>query len=246
MAKVQTLLAERLKKKEKSTKMEQMSKQSASGNLTSFAGVFGIAELSPHEKDSLQNILLEYSKESDNISTDLNSLISITSEVKAITNQAILLHGERIKRAQTILKNYQEGAFTAWLIATYGNRQTPYNFLQYFEFFNAVPETLRPEIEKMPRQAIYTLASREGPLPKKQTVIENYNGESKAELLVIIRDLFPLSEDDKRKQNAGDSTITTLKRLSTMLTRRPMRLNKKQKSEITELLDSIYNMLTPQ
>ncbi|MEC7840211.1 MAG: CT583 family protein [Chlamydiota bacterium] len=243
MGKIQNLLTERLKKKDKSNKMEKMSKQSASGNLTSFSGVFNIAELSSHEKDALQNILLEYSRETESISTDLNTLISITSEVKAITNQAILLHGERIKKAQTILKNYQEGAFTAWLITTYGNRQTPYNFLQYFEFFNAIPQTLRPQLEKMPRQAIYTLASREGELTKKQQLIENYSGETKSELLTIIRDLFPLSEDDKRRQNFGETTITTLKRLSTTLTKRTGKLNKKQKGEIAELLDNIYEML---
>jgi Uncharacterised protein family (UPF0137) len=243
MANVNKLLQERLKKKEKSTKMEKMSKRSATGNLTSFSGIFSMTELNDNEKETLENILLEYAKNSQNISHDLRSLISLTSEVKAITNQAVILHGERIKKAQQVLKKYQEGAFTAWLITTYGNRQTPYNFLQYYDFVTAMPTNLRPQIEQMPRQAIYTLASREGTLSKKQKVVDNYNGETKHELLCIIRELFPLDEDDKRSKNNGETVINTLKKLSSSITRRKLRLSKKQKSAIGELLEELSCMI---
>src|SRR6185437_5934673 len=114
-------------------------KQSANGNLSSFSGVFSIADLSNHEKSSIETILKDYAIDPENLDDDLAHLISITSEVKAINNQAALLHGERIKKAHTILTRYRDGAFTAWLIAAYGNRQTPYNFLQYFEFCEAMP-----------------------------------------------------------------------------------------------------------
>jgi len=243
MANVNELLAERLKKKELSGKMEKMAKQSAKGNLTSFSGIFNIAELSEKEKETLQTILIQYSANEENISSDLNSLISITSEVKAITNQAVLLHGERIKKAQSLLKKYQEGAFTSWLVATYGNRQTPYNFLQYYEFSHAMPGNLRPLIEQMPRQAVYTLATRDAPLPQKQKFIESYKGQTKQELLDMIRELFPLNEEDKRKQSPGESTIQTLKKLSQHLTRKKIQLSKKQKSEIQNLLDSLYELI---
>lgn len=243
MANVNKLLAERLKKKSESKKMEKMASRSATGNLTSFAGVFGMVELSASEKETLQAILVEYQTGEENLSTDLVSLISITSEVKAITNQAVLLHGERIKKAQTILKRYQEGAFTAWLIATYGNRQTPYNFLQYYEFVQASPQTLRPQIEKMPRQAIYTLASRDGPFERKLELVENYKGETKHELLSAIRDLFPLDEDDKRRHNPADVTINALKKLSSTLSKRRVELSRTQKAEIEELLSSIHELI---
>jgi hypothetical protein len=244
MANVNELLAERLKKKEQSGKMEKMAKQSATGNLTSFSGVFNIAELSDNEKETLQSILMQYSTGEETLNNDLHTLISITSEVKAITNQAVLLHGERIKKAQTLLKKYQEGAFTSWLIATYGNRQTPYNFLQYYEFSHAMPSTLRPLIEQMPRQAVYTLATRDAPLPQKQKFIENYKGQTKQELLELIRELFPLDEEDKRKQSPGETTIHALKKLSNHLTRKKIQLSKKQKTEIQSLLDSIYELIS--
>lgn len=79
--------------------------------------------------------MTQFSSGEGNLTLDLAELSLITSEVKAINNQAAILHGERIKKAQTLLKSYQEGAFSAWLNATYGNRQTPYNLMQYYEFF---------------------------------------------------------------------------------------------------------------
>lgn len=243
MAKVNKLLQERLKKKENSSKMEKMAKRSASGNLTSFSGVFSITELNPQEKEAIENILLEYGEKKESITQDLHSLLSLTSEVKAITNQAVILHGERIKKAQEILKKYQEGAFSAWLISTYGNRQTPYNFLQYYEFIHAIPTTLREQVEQMPRQAIYTLASREGPLTKKQQIVEEYNGETKQELLTLIRELFPLDENDKRRQNYGETAITTLKKISHSLNRKHIRLSKQQKCELSELLEELSSMI---
>lgn len=240
---VNSLLAKRLKKGEGSTKMTEMSRQSATGNLTSFTGVFGTSEINESEKGILEAILREYSSGKENYTTDLKSLISITSEVKAINNQAALLHGERIKRAQEILKKYKDGAFTTWLIAAYGNRQTPYNFLQYYEFYTLMPKVLRPQVESMPRQAIYTLASREGPLDKKKQIVESYQGETKTEVLTLIRETFPLNGEDKRKENKGETTIISLTRILSQLNRSRFSLTKTQKKAIIELLDGIYEIV---
>ena len=162
MGKFQALLNLRLHQKEApKDKMASLGARATEGNLSSFSGIFRVSALNQREKNSLQELLQQFKKEEyEGTEQDFQSLSAITSEVKAITNQAVMLHGERIKRAQDILKNYKEGAFTAWLLATYGNRQTPYNFLQYYEFYTSMPEKLQPVIDQMPRQAIYTLASR--------------------------------------------------------------------------------------
>lgn len=243
MGNVNTILNERLKKGDQSSKMAIMARQSAEGNLSSFSGIFSLSELSMHEKDFLNNLLQEYALNKKDVTPDLQTLISITSEVKGINNQAALLHGERIKRAHGILAKYRDGAFTAWLIATYGNRQTPYNFLQYYEFYEALPKLLRTRIELMPRQAIYTLASREGNLEKKQKLIENYNGETKVELLRLIREVFPLEKKDKRAQNIGENTIQELSRLCKILADKRPILAEKQKAKIEELLKIIHKMI---
>lgn len=244
MGKVNALLNERLKKNENTSKMAEMAKQTANGNLTSFSGVFSISELSMGEKASIEMILKEYALNDEvNYSHDLSNLLSITSEVKAINNQAALLHGERIKKAHQILIRYRDGAFTAWLLAAYGNRQTPYNLMQYYEFCEALPKTLRPQIELMPRQAVYTLASREGPLEKKQSIVESYKGQTKNELLSLIRMTFPLADEDGRQQNIGESALSNLKRLYRDLKRQPLRISSTQKNAMKLMLQEILDMI---
>lgn len=244
MSQVNRLISERLTKNNHSSKMSALAKQSASGNLTSFSGIFSVGELNENEKDFLAGILREYGTGKEDFEDDLLNLSSITSEVKAINNQAAILHGERIKKARSILMDYQEGAFTAWLIAAYGNRQTPYNFLQYFEFYEKLPKTLRPRIEAMPRQAIYTLASRDAPLEKKQRFVETYQGETKRELLIKIREMFPLEKEDKRRQNFGESTIQQLKRMSLFLERKNVTISRSQKAMIYDLLDNLREIVS--
>lgn len=236
------LLSQRLKKSSSTSKMSAMAQQSANGNLTSFSGVFQLAELSEGEKDTITSILEQYALDEKKIGADLKDLFAITSEVKAINNQAALLHGERIKKAQTILTRYRDGAFTAWLLAAYGNRQTPYNLLQYFEFYEAMPKPLRFQIELMPRQAIYTLASREGALEKKRKIVERYNGETKTELLSLIREMFPLEEQDKRKKS-GDAIISSLRKLNVLLRSSKSSLTRGQKETIRDLIHELNQVL---
>ncbi len=190
------------------------------------------------------DLLERYASETqEDLDHDHRSLIAITSEVKAISNQAALLHGERIKRAQTILKQYQEGAFSAWLMTTYGNRQTPYNFLQYFEFHRSMPKSLHPQIELMPRQAIYTLASRDGDYEEKRVIVENYEGQTKNELLELIRQTFPLPETDQRRQSPAEAVLGSLRRLHGLLGQRKRLLKEEEREEIRDMLDELRTLI---
>lgn len=219
MSKFNDLLNLRFRQKDtQNTKMTALVEKANNGDLSSFSGVFRVAALNPGEISTLEAILKSY-RHNDffDIGPDLKALTTITSEVKAITNQAVILHGERIKRAQEILKKYTDGAFTAWLFATYGNRQTPYNFLQYYEFYTVMPQALHAKIDQMPRQAVYSLASRSGEISRKEEIVKNYAGETKQELLTLIRTEFPLEETDKRLPNFAAHAITLLKRAREML-----------------------------
>ncbi|HSW86798.1 MAG TPA: CT583 family protein [Rhabdochlamydiaceae bacterium] len=244
MAKVNSLLTQRLKQAtEKLSKMTNLAEMSSTGNLSSFSGVFRVTQLSSKEQEILQEILTHYSDEKKDIRDDLESLMSITSEVKAINNQAAILHGERIKKAQGILKQYRDGAFSAWLIATYGNRQTPYNFLQYYELYMALPQMLHPKLDEMPRQAVYTLASRSGEFEKKEEIVKNYKGEPKQVLLSLIRKAFPLSNDDRRATNLAEQAIQALDRIVPILQHHDFRPSLKQKEHIKELLKTLQTFL---
>lgn len=240
MSKVNSLLTQRLKAPlEKLSKMTDLAEMSSSGHLSSFAGVFKVSHLSEKEEEILKTLLKKFAVEGLDTEKDFYSLSAITSEVKAINNQAAILHGERIKKAQEILKNYEEGAFTFWLMQTYGNRQTPYNFLQYYELYQQLPQKLLPKLDEMPRQAAYTLASRDGSFSLKQEIIESYQGETKQALLEQIRRTFPLQDKDKRAQNHGSNLIKNLTRIIDFLAENDVKLSSSQQKKALDLLSSL-------
>lgn len=237
LAKLSSLLQQTFRKKPKA---EEQVEKPTEGQLTVFSGLLVQQQAGEKDKEELHELLSKFCSEEEGVLVeDVQALLSITSEVKAINNQAAILHGERIKKAQTILKRYREGAFTAWLVATYGNRQTPYNFLQYYEFYAQMPKTLHPQIESMPRQAVYTLASRDGELEKKEEVVRNYNGETKQQMITLIRSLFPLKEEDRRRENIAENTIKQMHRILTTFTHARPKLTEKQKELLVELLNSL-------
>lgn len=243
MNKVTELLTRRFKKSETQSKMAGLAQASAEGKLSGFSGIFAVSELNPSQKKKIEDILNEYATGEQNVVEDLQSLSSLTAEVHAINNQSIMLHGERIKKAQNILKSYNDGAFSAWLIATYGNRQTPYNLLQYYEFYHSVPSYLRPMIETMPRQAVYTLASREGPIDDKQRIVESYVGQTKSELIALIREQFPLDSGDRRRQNIGDNATRLLKQLCSLVANQKAVISQEQRQEMNALWNTFQQSL---
>lgn len=240
MTKMNSLLTQRLKAAtQKLSKMTSLAELSSSGSLSSFSGVFRVIPLNEKEEEKLEEILNAYKESEQEIKDDLKDLSSITSEVKAINNQAAILHGERIKKAQGILTKYRDGAFSAWLMAIYGNRQTPYNFLQYYELYLALPTQLHGKLDEMPRQAVYTLASRNASLEQKQEIIQNYSGEPKSEILSKIRKTFPLPESDQRAEDIAQQVISHLKRASALASDSRFRPTQKQKDTIKNLLAKI-------
>lgn len=226
-------------KTQKKEKMNELVKLSKAGSLSSFAGVFQVTPMSESETASLIALLKKYKKEETNISEDLQHLTMITSEVKAISNQAIVLHGERIKRAQELLKKYHDGAFSVWLTSTYGNRQTPYNFLQYYELYSSLPQQTRLIINEMPRQAIYSLSSRPISQEAKVAFIESYKGETKTELLQRLRKSFPLPEKDKRNTNEVKVATELLKRALQSMQSKLFHPTTQQRKEIEKILKNI-------
>jgi hypothetical protein len=245
MSKFNDLLHLRFKQKDtQQTKMTALVERANNGELSSFSGVFRVAQLNEKEKADIESILHNFrTDETSDFDADFNALMAITSEVKAITNQAVILHGERIKRAQNILKKYREGAFTAWLFSTYGNRQTPYNFLQYYEFYTILPQALHPKLDQMPRQAVYSLASRSGSFEKKESIVKNYTGQPKEELLKLIRIEFPLAEEDKRLPQFGHNAVQFLKRARDMVKNPLCNLRDEEKKQIRMLLGQIQSMI---
>lgn len=240
MTKVNSLLSKRLKSStEKPSKMAHLAELSSKGELSSFSGVFRTLPISAYEQEKLGALLSQFAPDDHDVADDLNLLINITTEVKAIHHQSALLHGERIKKVQEALKHYKDGAFSGWLINTYGNRQTPYNFLHYFELYESLPAQLKTKVDEMPRQAVYSLASRSGKREKKEEIIESYQGETKQQLLALIRETFPLSVEDKRNQNLARFAIQKLSGLHLLLKSRRFQPSAEQKKALRDLLKKI-------
>lgn len=245
MKKVNDLLSQRLQKApvEQSKKMSALAKQTANGQRNSFSSLFSSSELSSIELSFLEKLLQEHSLDSKNIHKDLSTLVSLNKEIKSIGHQAALLHGERILKARSLLKSYKEGAFSKWLLGTYGNRQSPYNFLQYYEFWQSISQPLRQKVESMPRQIIYTLASRSIAQKEKEGFIKEYKNEGKALTLKKIRQRFPLEEKDKRKTKESDLLLKNLQTLEKKWTSQTFRFNTSQKQEIQRIIKHFQKLL---
>lgn len=239
MAKVSSDLFSEKLKKQNLNRVTTLADRAQQGALTAFKSL----PLSLQEQDGLKALLQEFATEESNLEGDLESLKLITAEVKAIHAQALLLHGERIKNAQNLLKSYQEGAFTSWLLQTYGNRQTPYNFLQYYEFIQHLTDPLKQKALSMPRQVIYTLATRSGDMAIKQALILAYAGETKQAFLSRIRDKLPLAARDRRAEEPSAKALDFLEKALEQMGRPSFRPTARQKQRIEGLLHALKSSL---
>lgn len=231
------------KRQQQEDKAEEQIEQASTAGVVA-AQLQGDSQSEAQDRQLLRGLLEQYAPdEHERIDQDLSSLVNLTKEVRAINNQAALLHGERIKKAQAILKNYKEGAFTAWLKSTYGNRQTPYNLLQYYDFVMSMPKELRGQVEQMPRQAVYTLASRSGEMDRKLEIVEKFAGQTKNELLSEIRDAFPLPEGDRRRQDIATGSTQMLKKVHHLLERNRAEINESQRESIATWIEQIRALI---
>jgi hypothetical protein len=214
--------------------------------LNNFNAIFGIAKLSKNEEETLQQILLDNVEEEKvsqkQLNQDLHALVEITSQIRAIDRQGILLHGERIERAKDLLKLYKYGAFSAWLRTAYGNRQTPYSILQYFQLYKEVPKDVQPLIQAMPRKAVYQLAARAGSLHKKIDIVKKYYDQPQSEIITVIQESFPLQSNKQPERKMDEGLIDTIRHCLTKLLVRKTKLsdqNKEALSDIKHLLEQI-------
>jgi hypothetical protein len=115
--------------------------------------------------------------------------------------------------------------------------------LQYYELYTALPEALKPRLDEMPRQATYSLASRNAPIEQKQEIIANYQGQPKQELLELIRISFPLADKDQRAHDPAEMSIASLRRIRRDLSSTSFQASDAQKQMILHLLDDMKALL---
>jgi hypothetical protein len=202
-------------------------------------------DLTEQEKRNIQKILVDDYQpgriSESQVAEHVEQLTNITKQIKSISSQSVLLHGERIKQAQELLSDYKDGAFTKWLMSTYGNRQTPYSMLRYYEFYTSAPIESRALIEAAPKKAVYLLASRDGDEGKKLKLIREHGTSSQSDLLLLIQETFPTMETDKRKpMNA--STIEAMGKLCLKLESRSKQLTENDRIEIEDIIRRLQKL----
>jgi len=202
-------------------------------------------KLSREEEIEIEKILFEDylpgTLKDDLVTEHFEELKTITKQIKSISAQSILLHGERIQQAHNLLANYREGAFTKWLMATYGNRQTPYSMLRYYEFVQRAPKESRAMIEAAPKKGVYLLASREGDDRKKLDLIQTHGGKKQSDFLQAIQCIFPTTESSKRKAPMI-STLESMDKLCSKLESRAQQLSDDDRLDIKKLIQRLQKL----
>ncbi len=206
-------LQERVKQeKDSAEKFEQ-------GFKTDIVAIAAIAEprgvLLTEEQGSLIKALFHEYKSSelneDNVNEDLQKALELSASIKSVIQQSVLLVGERVKKAQALMARYRVGMFNKWLFMVFGNKVTPYSFLNYYNFYNSIEDMkTRSRLEELPKKAAYKLASRKGELSAKIEVLnsmisleQSRKSIKTSALEKIIDQRFPVAETDNRTAANG-------------------------------------------
>lgn len=209
---------------------------------------FGSHKLSEEEEEKVKSLIgSRYNVDGvdrKKIDEDILGLLELSSQIRSITKQSLVLHGERISKGQEILKGYKRGAFTAWLELTYGNRQTPYNFLYYYMLYKELPIKTRRIFQKIPYKAAYMLGSRGGSLDDKIHVIEKNHKKPQKEFLSLIEEAFPIAHTDKRIKVSSSIKLaeTAFENLKLVCSRKNSLSSEvlKKLKQISDMLDKIF------
>lgn len=194
--------------------------------------------LSFEESSEIKDLLLESEGISDigldKIAKDAFIIEQLTSELKGIGRQGVFLMGERVCKAKEILKSYKDGTFTRWLIRTFGTRKTGYNALSYYELCKRLPaQNIREKFMRIPLSAAYNLASREGSLNKKISLIKDFAGKTQKEIISEIKKQFPTQKRGGRKEIISvESIIESIYFSIQKLEKRKVLLSNKNKERI--------------
>jgi Uncharacterised protein family (UPF0137) len=218
-----------------------------------FTSVFDPKPLDVHDAACIDKLLIDSFQPGmiaeEQVLEDSNRLKLITSEIKAIGKQGIVLTGERVSQAKAILKPYKDGTLTKWIMSTFGSRRTGYNMLAYYELHNELSnDDLREKLKKLPQRSAYALASRSGDIQVKAEILRDHHGRNCDELDTLIQEKLPIASKDKRsRKNLNGKLIVKIRENILELLLIQNALTDEERSEIVklrEIMDSMCNRCT--
>lgn len=137
-----------------------------------------------------ENIRLILNGSSDK--NDVNSLLELTIQVKAIQKQGVILLGEKIFRAREIINknSLKKTSFSSWINMFFKTKSSAYNALAYYELYVNLPtEKLKSSFLEIPYKAAYKLSSKSVCLKDKERIIPHIVGLSNSEAISLISKL---------------------------------------------------------
>jgi len=225
-----------------------------------FTSIFETSDLDEKIANAIDRLMIEMASpelasDEEQIRKDTVQIKTITSEVKAIEKQGILLIGERLYRAREILGKYgRKGndGFSSWLKIAFKHFSSAYNAISYYELYKALPKSdLQSKLKEMPNKAAYVLASRKGDIEQKSEIIEKYADLRADEIITIIQDKFPTVLAKERAKSSTTSLVISVRlNLKKLLSKKRYLSDSDMKaiSECRDLLDAILEtkFLSPQ
>lgn len=175
--------------------------------VNSFNSIFDTKPLEAAEENNLEKMLVEAYQpgmiEEVQVQDDVLNLKRLTSEIKAIGKQCVILIGERVYRAREMLKPYRDGTFSKWLDSAFTSRKTGYNALSYYELYNSLPDDLKQNLRKLQHKTAYIIASKPGDIEIKAKIIEECQGKKHNEAMQVISEKLPSHKEDRRTQKVS-------------------------------------------
>ncbi len=217
--------------------------------VNNFNAIFDTKPLDEKESRAIEKLLVDNflpgKIPEEQVEKDLNSLKTITAEIKAISKQGIVLMGERIHKARELLKPYRDGTFTQWIESTFGSRKTAYNMLSYYDLYSELPDyVLKERFQKLPQKAAYILASKNADIEEKMRIIADYHDSSADELMMLIQERFPGNVQDGRRKEANKILLDSIEFGLKKILKRKSQLTPNNLIQISQIRSIINTILT--
>lgn len=207
--------------------------------------------LTEAEEDQIKHILLTASN-SKNIDEKTNAIFEelkkITSQIKSIQKQGILLIGESIFKARKLINQLTDSptTFSDWICITFKTKSSAYNALSYYEFYNQLPtDDYKTVFQNIPFKAAYILSSRKVDFDKKRKILSKIQGLSNVEAISFINNTFPKRKksidaliQDKSLVNIILNKISYLSRLLSTFSD----LENFQKDDLRKIIQTLSSM----
>jgi len=116
--------------------------------------------------------------------------------------------------------------------------------LRYFEFYTAIPLQSKLKIEQMPKKAAYILALKGADLGAKIKIIEDYNGETQKDMILLIKDIFSIQKSDKRRKSSNESVFANIEDQIKKLMKKKAFFSESDKKTLATLLERFSKLIS--